>query len=84
MEYYFSKTLQIPFDSAIEKVTEELKKEGFGTMLLCNVIVQELPDDKVEVAAIDPLASMQAIENPSLKGVAQQVREMLKKVVENL
>jgi uncharacterized protein (DUF302 family) len=128
MKYYFNKTLSIPFDTAIDRATEELKKEGFGimteidvkealkkkldvdfgryrilgacnpsfaykalqledkigAMLPCNVIVQELADGKVEVAAIDPVASMQAIENPQLKAVAEQVREKLRKVVDSL
>ena len=102
MNYYFNKTLNLSFDKAIARVTEELKKEGFGiltdidvkatlkqkldvefrkyrilgacnppfaykalqtedkigTMLPCNVIVQEISDGQVEVTAIDPLASM--------------------------
>ena len=128
MAYYFSKTLGVSFDEAVSKVTEELKKEGFGilteidvqsalkkklnvdfrkyrilgscnppfayqalqaedkigTMLPCNVIVQELPDKKIEVAAIDPIASMIAIENPSLRGIAEQVQAKLKKVIDSL
>jgi uncharacterized protein (DUF302 family) len=128
MSYYFSKTLQMPFDEAITFVTESLKAEGFGvlttiemhtklkeklgvdirkytilgacnppfaykalqaenkigTMLPCNVIVQEIGDGKVEVAAVDPIESMKAIENPALGDVANQVRALLKKVVDNL
>ena len=128
MAYYFSKILNLSFDRAVTKVTEELKKEGFGiltdidvqatlkkkldadfrkylilgacnppfaykalqaedkigTMLPCNVVIQELAEGTIEVAAIDPVASMQAIENPDLKGIAEQVREKLKKVVESL
>lgn len=128
MHYYFSKILNISFDEAIGKVTEELKKEGFGimteidvkdamkkklnvdfrkyrilgacnppyayralreedkigTMLPCNVIVQETPDGKVEVAAIDPIASMQAVRNPALEGIALEVQSKLKKVIDNL
>lgn len=127
MAYYFSKILDMPFGEAIGKVTETLKKEGFGilteidvrdalkkkldvdfrnyrilgacnppfayealqkedkigTMLPCNVVVQE-KDGSVEVAAIDPVASMQAVENPALQDVAEQVRAKLKKVVESL
>ncbi|KKK64217.1 hypothetical protein LCGC14_2986470, partial [marine sediment metagenome] len=52
-----------------------------GTMLPCNVVVQETEEGKIEVSAIDPIASMQAIENPELKDIADQVRAMLKKVV---
>ncbi len=55
-----------------------------GTMLPCNVIVQETEQGTVEVAAIDPMASMQAIENPDLAGVAVQVQAKLKKVVQSL
>jgi uncharacterized protein (DUF302 family) len=128
MAYYFSKILNVSFDEAVTKVTEELKKEGFGiltdidvqgtlkkklnadfrkyrilgacnppfaynalqaedkigTMLPCNVIVQEHAGGKVEVAAIDPVASMQAIENPNLKGIAEQVQAKLRAVVESL
>ncbi len=53
-------------------------------MLPCNVVVQETEEGKIEVSAIDPIASMQAIENPELKDIADQVRAMLKKVVESL
>jgi uncharacterized protein (DUF302 family) len=128
MHYYFSKILNISFEEAVAKVTEELKKEGFGimteidvkdalkkklnvdfrkyrilgacnpsyayralreedkigTMLPCNVIVQETPDGKVEAAAIDPIASMQAVRNPALEGIALEVQSKLKKVIENL
>jgi uncharacterized protein (DUF302 family) len=59
-------------------------EDKIGTMLPCNVIVQEIAAGKVEVAAIDPIASMMAIQNPSLGGVAQQVQAKLKKVIENL
>jgi uncharacterized protein (DUF302 family) len=128
VSYYFDRTLDLPFEEAIARVTEELKKEGFGilteidvkatmkkrmdvdfrnyrilgacnppfahqallaedkigTMLPCNVIVQELPDGLVEVAAVDPIASMQAIQNPDLAKVAVAVQAKLKKVVDNL
>jgi uncharacterized protein (DUF302 family) len=55
-----------------------------GTMLPCNVIVQETESGKVEVAAIDPIASMQSIDNPDLGEVATQVQAKLKKVIEQL
>jgi uncharacterized protein (DUF302 family) len=128
MSYYFNKTLGISFEETVVKVTEALKKEGFGiiteidvketlkkklnvdfrkyrilgacnpsfayqalqaedkigTMLPCNVIVQEIVGGKTEVAAIDPIASMQAIENPKLRSVAEQVRGKLKKVIDSL
>ena len=128
MSYYFSKTLRIPFDQAVKKVTEELKKEGFGIltdidvketlkkklnlafqkykilgacnppfaykalqaenkiglMLPCNVVVLEISDHEIEVAAIDPIASMLAVENPKLKEVAEEVGIKLKIVIDNL
>jgi len=128
MSYYFSKTLDLPFDDAIVRVTEELKKEGFGvltdidvratmkkkldvdfrnyrilgacnpafahqallaedkigTMLPCNVIVQEHAAGVVEVAAIDPVASMAAVNNPQLGAVGMEVRAKLQRVVESL
>lgn len=128
MSYYFSATIEGPFNDAIEKVTDELKKEGFGVltnidvkatlkkkldvdyqnywilgacnpafayqalqaedkigvMLPCNVIVQDTEDGKVEVSAVDPIASMQAIENAELSDIANQVQAKLKKVINNL
>ena len=128
MSYYLSKTLETSFDAAVEKVTEALKKEGFGVlteidmqatmkkkldvdiqkyrilgacnpplayqalqaedkiglMLPCNVIVQEVAGGGTEVAAIDPVASMQAVNNPKLGEVGVQVREKLKRVIDSL
>ena len=55
-----------------------------GVMLPCNVIVQELPDGKVEVAAIDPVQSMQAVGNPDLKIVTEQVQAKLRNVISNI
>jgi uncharacterized protein (DUF302 family) len=128
MQYYFNKIVEMTFEETIDKVTEGLKKEGFGvlteidvqaalkkkidvdfrkyrilgacnpsyaykallaedkigTMLPCNVIVQEREDGKIEVAAIDPIASMQAVENESLGGIAVEVHAKLKKVIKNM
>ena len=129
MKYYFSKTLNnVTFEAAIDKVTEELKKEGFGviseinihekfkeklgidfrkyrilgacnpaaafkalqeedkigTMLPCNVIVQQISDSQIEVAAVDPVASMQAIENENLAAIANEIRSKLEKVIANI
>ncbi len=128
MTYYFARQLSVGFEEAIVKVTEALKREGFGiltsidvrdtlkkkidvdfrnyrilgacnpglahkaleledkvgTMLPCNVIVQELAPNKIEVAAIDPVASMQAIDNPRLKEAAGEVQAKLRKVIESL
>ncbi len=58
-------------------------EDKIGTMLPCNVIVQEV-GGKTEVAAVDPVASMQAIENSSLAQLATKVREELSAVVQSL
>jgi uncharacterized protein (DUF302 family) len=55
-----------------------------GTMLPCNVIVQETGENKCEVAAINPIESMQAVENENLGQVAREVKEKLERVIENL
>lgn len=61
---------------------EAIKLESkVGTMLPCNVVVRDAGNGQSEVAAIDPVASMQAIDNPELKRVAVQVRTKLEKVV---
>jgi uncharacterized protein (DUF302 family) len=127
MQYYFNKIVEMTFEETIDKVTEELKKEGFGvlteidvtaalkkkidvdfrryrilgacnphyaykallaedkigTMLPCNVIVQEQDDGTIEVAAIDPIASMQAVKNENLGEIAVAIHSKLKKVIEN-
>jgi uncharacterized protein (DUF302 family) len=128
MAYYFNRILDVSYEEAIRRVTEELKKEGFGilteidvkatikeklgvdfrpyrilgacnpqfahraleledkigTMLPCNVIVQQLGEGKIEVAAVDPIASMQAVENAGLAEVARQVQGKLRQVIESL
>jgi uncharacterized protein (DUF302 family) len=55
-----------------------------GTMLPCNVVVERRPDGVVEVSAVDPVASMQAIGNPELAKVAGEVRDLLKKAIAEL
>ena len=128
MSYYFSKKVKMAFEEAVVRITEELKKEGFGVlteidvketlkkklnvdfqqykilgacnppfayqalqaedkiglMLPCNVIVQEKSAGEIEISAVDPVASMQAIQNPKLENVAKQVQAKLKKIIENL
>jgi len=59
-------------------------EDKIGTMLPCNVIVQEKDDGKVEIAAIDPISSMQAVENENLREIAQIIQAKLKQVVENI
>ncbi len=128
MSYYISKTIESTFDEALERVTQELKKEGFGVlteidvkatlrkkldvdfynykilgacnpsfayraltaedkiglMLPCNVIVQEKTSGLVEVSVIDPIASMQAVNNQALNEMALEVQAKLKSVIESL
>ncbi len=55
-----------------------------GTMLPCNVIVQETDDNRVEVAAIDPIASMASVQNEQLEAIAKEVSSRLKSVIEAL
>jgi uncharacterized protein (DUF302 family) len=52
-----------------------------GTMLPCNVVIRELEDGKIEVSAVDPVASMQAVGNPDLQKTAETIQEKLKKVI---
>ncbi|GJQ61141.1 MAG: DUF302 domain-containing protein [Melioribacteraceae bacterium] len=126
--YGFSKVIDCGYDEAIEKVTEELKKEGFGIlteidvketlkkkldvdfkpykilgacnppfahealqaeeqiglMLPCNVIVYVNDKSKTVVAAVDPMASMQAVKNDKLDEVAETIQSKLKKVINGL
>ena len=129
MSYYFSKLLKEKnFNKAIEQVTAELKKEGFGILneidmkatlknkldvdfknykilsacnpqfaykallmedkigifLPCNVIVEEHETGTIEVAAVDPIISMSAVENEALGEIADEVQQRLKNVIENL
>tara|TARA_R110002051_G_scaffold315659_1_gene394320 strand:- start:3452 stop:3838 length:387 start_codon:yes stop_codon:yes gene_type:complete len=128
MNYYFNKTLNDDFEKVIERVTQELKEEGFGilteidvketlkkkldvdfkkykilgacnppyahkaleaedkigTMLPCNVIVQEISKGVVEVAAVNPMASMQAVDNQILAEIANEITAKLENVIEKL
>lgn len=128
MSYTYSKTLQTSFDEAISKVTDELKKEGFGvlteidmqnalkqklnvdilkyrilgacnpgfayqalqfedeigSMLPCNVVVQEVENGEIKVSAVNPVASMMAIKNDNLVEVAGEVGKKLQTVIQNL
>ena len=59
-------------------------EDKVGAMLPCNVVVQDLGGGRTEVAAIDPVASMQAIDNPRLRQAAELVQGLLKKVVASL
>ena len=59
-------------------------EDKVGTMLPCNVVVQEHRPGQVEIAAIDPVASMEAIDNPKLQVAARVVRDKLSRVIESL
>lgn len=59
-------------------------EDKIGIMLPCNVIVQEISEGEVEIAAVDPVASMKAVENPALLEIANQVQEKLRKVIKSL
>jgi uncharacterized protein (DUF302 family) len=59
-------------------------EEKIGTMLPCNVIVQEVAAGVIEVAAVNPLASMQAVENKELEKIANEIRLKLEKVIEHI
>ena len=66
---------------AFKALTNENK---IGTMLPCNVVVQQQADGTIEVSAIDPMASMQAVENPALGDIATEVQGLLKEVIASL
>ncbi len=59
-------------------------EDKIGIMLPCNVIVQEKVEGEVEVAAVDPVASMKAVDNPDLSSIAKQVQEKLQHVIGSL
>ncbi len=61
-----------------------LAEDKIGTMLPCNVIVQEKEDGFIEVSAVDPMASMQAVINQDLMGIADEVSEKLKRVIKEI
>ena len=59
-------------------------EDKIGTMLPCNVIVQEREGSRVEVSAVDPVASMQAIDNPGLAEIAKHVQDKLRRIIDQL
>lgn len=59
-------------------------EDKIGVFLPCSVIVQELDNGNIEIAAVDPIASMQAVKNESLAGIAKQVQDKLKGVIDAL
>ena len=129
MSYFINKVIKgKSFDEAIEHVTAELKKEGFGVLteidvkdifkkklnidfkkykilgacnpsfaykslqsedkigvlLPCNVVVEEHENGEVEVSAVDPILAMSIVENKTVKNVAEEVKQKLKHVIDNL
>lgn len=60
------------------------KEDKVGTMLPCNIIIHEKENGDVEVAAVDPMASMMAIENDDLRDIANEVKSRLTRVIESL
>ncbi len=64
---------------------EALQVENkIGTMLPCNVIVRDQGQGRTEVAAVNPVKSMQAVDNPKLAGVAATVQSKLESVINSL
>jgi uncharacterized protein (DUF302 family) len=61
-----------------------IAEDKIGTMLPCNVILQQVDAARTEVAAVDPVASMQAVENEALGPIAGQVRDRLRQVIERI
>ena len=59
-------------------------EDKIGTMLPCNVIVQEKVPGQIEISAVDPMASMQAVDNPELGNLATEVKERLQKCIDAL
>jgi uncharacterized protein (DUF302 family) len=123
MKYFFNKKLNTPsFEKAVEQVTEELKKRGFGILneinlqatlqkkldvdfkpykilnvynsqlahqasqaknkigilLPCNIIIEKHSNSEIEVAALDPMTSIQAVKNEALQDITMEVRQRLK------
>ncbi len=59
-------------------------EDKIGTMMPCNVLVIEQGQNEIEIAAVNPIASMQAITNPSLGNIALEMTNKLKSVIHNL
>ncbi len=59
-------------------------EDKIGTLLPCNVIVQELEPDKIEVAAVNPVASLMSVENPALSKIALEITGKLERAINSL
>ncbi len=128
MNYNFEKETDYIFDKAVERITEELKKEGFGIlaridmhntlkeklnvdfrkytileacnppfaykslqvetnigiMLPCNIVVQQISDNKTAVAVVNPVSAMQAVNNPEMDEIAKQIQTKLRSALEKV
>jgi len=128
MNYHFSKKIHCAFDKAVEKVEDELKKQGFGIIsriniqeifrkklntgfrkyiilgacnpqyayealqeedkmgifLPCNVVLQEHADDEIEISVINPVEVMNSTGNLNLKTFAEELKQSLKRVLEQV
>ncbi len=60
------------------------QENKIGTMLPCSVIIQDLENGKVEVAAVDPVASMMAVDNDKLNVIAEEIKTLLEKAIKSL
>jgi uncharacterized protein (DUF302 family) len=60
------------------------QEDKIGILLPCNVILQELDDNQIEVAAVDPVVSMMSVENEQLAAIANDIREKLNRVIASL
>jgi len=58
--------------------------DKIGTLLPCNIIIQELAHNEVEVATVDPVISMLAVENSALVHMTKEIREMLTRIIRSL
>jgi uncharacterized protein (DUF302 family) len=61
-----------------------LTEDKIGTMLPCNIVVQQIDEQTTEVAAVDSTVSMQGVENDKLKDIAQEIRTKLENVIKSL
>jgi len=59
-------------------------EDKIGVLLPCNVVVEENENGNIEVSAVDPIASMQSVENDALAPIAKEIQQKLKKVMDSL
>lgn len=56
-------------------------EDKIGIMLPCNVVVQDAGEGQIEVAVVNPVSAMQAVNNPEMDGIAKEIQGKLKKVI---